>query len=284
MATKTTTPGTSFAAHREHVCSRVLVGIDRSAESVEAARQAAILTEPGGSLTLLAAWTLPPPVIGVVSPEFAYHADEDLEIEAATDALTAAKDELASSVSPTTKIVRGFAWDELIKEIRNEDATLVVVGSHGSGRMRGILIGSTATAIVHKAPCSVLVARSAAPEFPTRIVVGVDGSPQSADAYAAAAHLAARFGAELWPIVAHGGKGVDKQLVATIVDHHHEDLPDDPVTALVAASADADLLVVGSRGLHGPKALGSVSERAAHRAQCSTLIVREPPSQGEAAS
>jgi nucleotide-binding universal stress UspA family protein len=44
---------------------------------------------------------------------------------------------------------------------------------------------------------------------------------------------------------------------------------------LTAASHDADLLVLGSRGLHGLKALGSVSERVAHRAECSTLIVRD---------
>ena len=51
-------------------------------------------------------------------------------------------------------------------------------------------------------------------------------------------------------------------------------IPDEPVPVLVAASADADVLVLGSRGLHGVKSLGSVSERVAHRAECSTLIVR----------
>jgi nucleotide-binding universal stress UspA family protein len=50
--------------------------------------------------------------------------------------------------------------------------------------------------------------------------------------------------------------------------------PEEPVPVLTAASADADLLVVGSRGLRGVRALGSVSERVAHRAACSTLIVR----------
>jgi nucleotide-binding universal stress UspA family protein len=47
-----------------------------------------------------------------------------------------------------------------------------------------------------------------------------------------------------------------------------------PVDALVAASAEADLLVIGSRGLHGLASLGSVSERVAHRAHCSVLVVR----------
>lgn len=48
-----------------------------------------------------------------------------------------------------------------------------------------------------------------------------------------------------------------------------------PVDALVSASESADLVVVGSRGLHGLQALGSVSERIAHRAHSSVLVVRD---------
>jgi nucleotide-binding universal stress UspA family protein len=128
---------------------------------------------------------------------------------------------------------------------------------------------------VHKAPCSVLVTRPSGPNFPRRIVVGVDGSPESVAAYAVAQHLGARFEAELWPVVARGGNDVDERLVATIVGHHYEGSPDKPVPTLVAAASDADLLVVGSRGLHGLGALGSVSERVAHRAKSSVLIVRD---------
>lgn len=43
----------------------------------------------------------------------------------------------------------------------------------------------------------------------------------------------------------------------------------------------AHLAVVGSRGLHGVKALGSVSERVAHDAACSVLVVRRAPSHDE---
>ena len=46
-----------------------------------------------------------------------------------------------------------------------------------------------------------------------------------------------------------------------------------PVEALLAHVDEADLLVVGSRGLHGFGALGSASERVAHRAPCSVLVV-----------
>ncbi len=50
-----------------------------------------------------------------------------------------------------------------------------------------------------------------------------------------------------------------------------------PVRGLVGASGTVDLVVVGSRGLHGLKALGSVSERVAHQALSSVLVVREAP-------
>jgi nucleotide-binding universal stress UspA family protein len=46
------------------------------------------------------------------------------------------------------------------------------------------------------------------------------------------------------------------------------------VNVLAAASESADLVVVGSRGLHGLKALGRVSERVAHQARSSVLVVR----------
>jgi len=131
MTTKTTSGATSLAAHPEALVSRVLVGVDRSPESLEAARQAAVLCAAGGTLTLLSAWTLPPPVIGV-GPEFAYQDDEDPQRKAAEAALAAAKAKIAAQTAPDTKVARGFAWDELIKEIDEELATLVVVGSHGT--------------------------------------------------------------------------------------------------------------------------------------------------------
>jgi nucleotide-binding universal stress UspA family protein len=44
-----------------------------------------------------------------------------------------------------------------------------------------------------------------------------------------------------------------------------------------ARSQRASLVVLGSRGLRGIRALGSVSERVVHEAQCSVLIARPGP-------
>jgi nucleotide-binding universal stress UspA family protein len=262
-------------AQRRSVFSRVLVGIDGSEESREAARQAASLVE--GELTLLAAYDVAPAIVGGTGTRVPGYFDEDVQRDAATDALGRAREDVAIA-SPTGKIVRGRAAAALISEVERERDTLLVVGSHGLGRLAGFVMGSTATEVIHKAPCSVLVARrrSESDEFLNKVVVGVDGSPESAAAYALARQLSERFSAELWPVVAHGGKVVDRRLVDLIVDRQREELPDEPVAALVAAASGADLLVVGSRGLHGLKALGSVSERVAHQAPSSVLVVRRP--------
>jgi nucleotide-binding universal stress UspA family protein len=255
------------------VFSRVLVGVDGSEESREAARQASTLTD--GELTLLAVYDIAGGLVGGTGPGVPAYYDDDLQREAAQDALGRAREDVAAG-NPTGKIVRGVIWDELIREAEREKDTLIAVGSHGVGRMAGIVMGSVATEIVHKAPCSVLVARKNRDEFPRKIVVGVDGSPESTAAYAAARRLSERFETELVAVVAHGGKPVYRQIVDMFVDRRHKKIPDDPVTGLVAVAADADLLVVGSRGLHGVRALGSVSERVAHEARSSVLIVREP--------
>lgn len=257
------------------VFSRVLVGVDGSAEALEAARQAARLHDPKTELMLLSAWTLPPPVVsaGMTIP---WEADAKVAEQRAQEAAARAQLEIVQLAAADVTAERGFGWDALIREARRGEYTLIAVGSHGAGRAFGVLSGSTATELVHKAPCSVLVARASGTAFPRKIVVGVDGSQESELAYAAARELAVRFGATLWPVVATGGKGVNRAAAAAIIDVRYEELPDRPVRALVAAAADADLLVLGSRGLHGLASVGSVSERVAHRAHCSTLVVRNP--------
>jgi nucleotide-binding universal stress UspA family protein len=261
------------------VFSRVLVGIDGSQQALEAARQAALLEDVDGELTLLSAWDIASPSTGATGTHIPWYFDEELQRTTAERALAAAGEYVAPYAAAVTVLVRGAPVAEVLREIERCEETLVAVGCSGLGRLRGIVEGEVATEIVHRAPCSVLVARPAGAEFPRRIVVGVDGSIRSAAAYAAARYLSERFGADLRTLVASGGTSVNERLVAMITGGEHDDSDESPTQALTEAAASADLVVVGSRGLHGLRALGSVSERVAHTAPCSTLVVREPTSQ-----
>jgi nucleotide-binding universal stress UspA family protein len=94
-------------------------------------------------------------------------------------------------------------------------------------------------------------------------------------ALAVADALEERFGATVRVVSSLAGKLVDEAMIRR--RGGVEVAVEPPVVALVDASRDADLLILGSRGLHGLQALGSVSERVAHDASCTVLTVRHAP-------
>jgi nucleotide-binding universal stress UspA family protein len=254
---------------------RVICAVDGSAQSDEAVRQGAILAAPREI-----------DLVSVADPSIAVHggfAMGDLldKIETDTQSALVAASELATVRE--TKVLHGDPAATLVDHLRDSGATLVAAGTHGHRRVAGILMGTVATRLLHDAPCSVLIARPSDGEepFPARILVGVDGSPESAAAAVVAQELAARFGAECVGLTATGGKPVDLVAARAAFSGTLEQFPAGAATALVATAPDADLLVVGSRGLHGLQALGSVSERVAHRAACSVLVVRPTPADAD---
>ena len=64
-----------------------------------------------------------------------------------------------AEIDLTTQIGVGAPEQILIEEAKEWNADLVVVGSHGRGFWGRMLLGSTTDALVHHAPCSVLVVR-----------------------------------------------------------------------------------------------------------------------------
>ena len=248
---------------------RILCGVDGTSASLVAVRQALRLREADGSVHLAVAVPLAKAAHAGVA---ATHAADVLRREAET----ALADARALAPSAGSKLVGGDPGAALLKEAEAEGATVIAVGSHGRRRAAGILLGTVAAKVLRDAPCSVLIAREARDEesWPRSIVVGVDGSEGSAAAFEAARSVAERFGGSL-RVAAATGAHVDVEAARGIAADLEEQ-PEGAVDVLVAASESADLVVVGSRGLHGLKALGSVSERVAHRAESSVLVVRSP--------
>ena len=144
-----------------------------------------------------------------------------------------------------------------------------------------------------------------------RIVVGVDGSPESRTALRWAVHFAADLDCDIEAIMVWQAplafefnmttvirdwdpqRDCEKALAQIVDDVFGPDRPARlrlsvlngyPARRLIDRAANATMLVVGSRG-HGAfaaVALGSVSQRCVEHARCPVVVVKaddEPPSQ-----
>ncbi|GLY26442.1 universal stress protein [Micromonospora sp. NBRC 101691] len=276
----------------------VVVGVDGSPESLVAAehgaRAAALRSRP---LHLVHGYLHP---LGYGVPVNPY----DLGLPEPTD-------EARTMLEKTAADLRG-RWPELTVEVRqvaggpgatlveeSRRAELVVVGSRGLGGFAGLLLGSVSAQVAGHAHGPVLVVRPADRQVATDgpVLVGLDGSELAELAVGQAAEEAARQGVPLVlaHVVAPDGRpedsagdeqGADRLLATAVatVRQRHPDLAvaervlraAEPASALVEASADAALVVVGSRGRGGFAGLllGSVSQALVQHARCPVLVAR----------
>ncbi|MFK7918465.1 MAG: universal stress protein [Ilumatobacter sp.] len=204
----------------------------------------------------------------------------------------------AGGVSLAERVVGGPATLTLLEE--SEKGALLVVGSRGLGGFKRLLLGSVSTqCATHSRVATVVVPRSAAVGRAQRIVVGVDGSqgsqralrwaldfaPKGSDIMVVGAWMPSKSGFiavvqhytnELDQARAHFNEVLDA-VEADVGSQQFERRFDygDPASALLEASAEADLVVVGQRGHSalGAAILGSVSTHVLHRSAIAVAVI-----------
>ncbi|GAB3582400.1 universal stress protein [Amycolatopsis endophytica] len=226
------------------------------------------------------------------------------ELERAGQQLLAEAARAAGEATVTTEMPLEPAVSLLLDQSRT--ARMIVLGSSGRGGFTGMLAGSTAVSVSAHAHCPVAVVRGR-PGATGPVVAGIDGSPTSEQA------LAVAFDEAAWrevPLVAvHAWSDADygvplpvpdldwstiereqQRLLSERLAGWRERYPDvrvervvvrdRPRDELLARSARAQLVVVGSRGRGGFRGLvlGSTSQALIHHAECPVLVVR--PEQG----
>ncbi|MBF6249200.1 universal stress protein [Nocardia farcinica] len=275
----------------------VVVGVDESVESTAAVRWAAaeavrrdaplhLVYAMGAAIDL-------GPRLGVV----AFHDQSHRDAGAA--AVAAAAEAAARAVYPQPVDIAGFVdgpapVPALVR--RSREAQLLVVGTRGMVAFERVLLGSVSTALAGRARCPLAVVPAAeVPGLPgLPVLVGVDGSGSDAHALDVAfAEASARATALVAVLVRQSPQrqarpgppeSADALLARNLVGYS-EKYPDVPVTrlvrdgdpapVLVRESADAQLMVLGSRGRRGLAAatLGSVGRAVLHDARIPVMIV-----------
>jgi len=145
---------------------RVLLAIDGSTHSDAAVTEVAARSWPKGTsvrvLTVVhaAAPLIPDPAFVIA----AIHVEQTQEQSRhAPKIVVAARRRIrrrSPDVSVSTRIREGIPKDVIVEEAREWDADLIVLGSHGYGFVKRLVLGSVAAAVVVSAPCSVQVVRS----------------------------------------------------------------------------------------------------------------------------
>ena len=113
----------------------------------------------GGPLHVVTVWHAPIQVgysIPMAIPELIADARKHAKVVALETVEQAAE----AGVEATWETREGYPADEICKAARELPAGLVVLGAHGWGPVKRILIGSVSTHVLHEAPCPVLVVRA----------------------------------------------------------------------------------------------------------------------------
>jgi nucleotide-binding universal stress UspA family protein len=287
--------------HRER--AHIVVGVDGSTGSEHALHWAVDEAHARHlDVTVVHAWSQP---VSVYPADL--YAEPDAHRVAGARLLAhalATVDDTQADARITSRLVQEDAAGALLEAAA--DAELLVVGTRGRGGFTGLLLGSVSRTCLHLASVPLVVVPPNWTEPPTRrIVVGVDGSEPSREALDWAVAEAAAHGARLQvvnvydlaplipplgaptspetDIVVKSSQALLEEMTAGAaravgVDIDLVPANGAPARTLLEAARDADLLVVGSRGLSGLRRLlvGSVSQQCVHHSTCPVAVVHAP--------
>ena len=292
---------------------RIVVGMDGSESAIRAAKWGAQeATLHGRGLTLAHA-VIPVVTSGVFGIGVPPRLDliDDIRIEAITELTRIAADLDCTDVLINVEI--GTPSDLLLDA--SDTAELIVLGSRGRGGFADLLLGSVGTQVASHARCPVVVMRADARAGASEVIVGIDGSPHSIAALEFAFDEASRRGWNLvavhaWDVPAYdliiSPEGstpfpleniadAEIRLAAEVLAGFKVDYPDVNVTenlvrapavqALLDASTNAALIVVGTRGRNVALGalLGSVSNGVLHKAKVPVAVIPLPEPERDAA-
>src|ERR1035441_4945781 len=260
------------------VFTNVLCAVDGSPGGYAAVEQAAALTGPDGHMTLLAVTSFrsagaarSPAIAPVRMKEIL-----DRAVQITEDACVSTSVEVERAAPPAEVILEWAAEHDLL-----------AMGAPTTPWPAGMLGGGPTAAAVGSLVTPLLAARSFPSADASRgpILVASDGLEGSDQLVEFAARLARSRGASVQLVHAGGHRSRKRRdriaeqtraLERAFGDSSNAMIESGSARTVIADTAralDAHLVVMSSRRLHGPIAIGSVSRHVVHKAGCSVLLV-----------
>jgi universal stress protein A len=143
---------------------RILVPVDFSECSNKALHYAALFGKQFGAEILLLHVVQPPVYMEGGSLTVAAFDENTLRDEAAKR-LSEWQNTVVSGAALRTNVRTGTPHHEIVATAEDTNTDLIILGTHGRGRLARMLIGSTAERVVRHAPCPVMVVREREHDF-----------------------------------------------------------------------------------------------------------------------
>jgi nucleotide-binding universal stress UspA family protein len=160
----------------------ILLATDGSPSAKKATTTAIELAKATGwKLRVVAVWQIPVYEYGYLPLQYTPELIEAASGHAATVVKEAVKAAQQEGVAATSELRQGYPIDEICAAAAETSADLIVLGAHGWGALKRILFGSVSTAVLHSAPCPVLVVRDEAEPQEERELVGVGAAHADGD-------------------------------------------------------------------------------------------------------
>lgn len=138
----------------------IVVGVDGSPSGELALETALELARDDESLLVVTAWQELRGDFGLPYERLLHPSSADIEREWAEKTASAGVEKARAAGRAAEPVVRhGKPSQALCALAAERDARMIVVGSSGWGAVEGMLFGSVSAAVLHTAPCAVVVVR-----------------------------------------------------------------------------------------------------------------------------
>lgn len=282
---------------------KIVVGMDGSPEARAALEWAGFVAGADDRITVVHAYTTPIMLTPAYLPTMPTVPTQDAHL-LAKERLERILGDI-SDQRVTSWVVQGRPGQAIAAEA--SDADLVVVGHRGDSQM-SMMLGSTANYVLHHASQPVVVVHGAEPTPPRTVVVGIDDHDPSATTSESVRALQWAYRLphveeihvvhawSLYPyawelssaLASHAAEfeAAARTAIDRVAEHagpppagvriRYDVIEGSPAMALLQASKEADLLVVGTRGRGGFRGLlvGSTSTEVAAHSHIPVAVIR----------